>query len=82
MPKWQKTKWKYGKLPPKEAVIFPWKYVCVNLIGQYKLKGKDGTVMDFMCLTMIDPAYGWFEFIELTNASVICIQKRKRYLRW
>ena len=29
------------------------------------LKGKDGTVLDFMCLTMIDPASGWFEKFEL-----------------
>ena len=56
-------------------MILPWKCVCVNLIGPYTLKGKDGTVMDFMCLTMIDPASGWLEIIELPNASVVCKQK-------
>ena len=28
-----------------------------------------------MCLTMIDPATGWFEIIELPNASVKYIKK-------
>ncbi len=29
------------------------------------LKGKDGSVIDFMALTMIDPASNWFEIVEL-----------------
>ncbi len=29
------------------------------------LCGKDGTEIDFMCLTMIDPASSWFEVAEL-----------------
>jgi hypothetical protein len=29
------------------------------------LRGKDGTEIDFMCLTMIDPASSWFETVEL-----------------
>ncbi len=29
------------------------------------LRGKDGTEIDFMCLTMIDPASSWFEIVEL-----------------
>jgi hypothetical protein len=37
----------------------------VDLIGPYTLKGKDGTEIDFMCLTMIDPASSWFEIVEL-----------------
>ena len=28
-------------------------------------KGKDGTQIDFMCVTMIDPATSWFEIVEL-----------------
>ena len=27
--------------------------------------GKDGTQIDFMCVTMIDPATSWFEIVEL-----------------
>ena len=26
---------------------------------------QDGTVLDFMCMTMIDPATSWFEIVEL-----------------
>ena len=37
----------------------------MDLIGPYTIKGKDGTVIDFMCLTMIDPASSWFEIVEL-----------------
>ncbi len=37
----------------------------MDLIGPYTLKGKDVTEIDFMCLTMIDPASSWFEIAEL-----------------
>ena len=43
----------------------PWEALCVDLIGPYTLKGKDGSQIDFMCLTMIDPASSWFEMVEL-----------------
>ena len=56
---------KYGKLPAKLAIITPWEALCVDLIGPYTLKGQDGTVIDFMCVTMIDPATSWFEIVEL-----------------
>ena len=68
----KKRKVLYRHLPPKTAEVKPWNSVCVDLIGPYTLKGKDGTVMDFMCLTMIDPATAWFEIIELPLASVNC----------
>ena len=66
----KKRKYKSGHLPPKEAETIPWRCVCVDLIGPYTLKGKDGSIVDFMCLTMIDPATGWFELIELPTKSV------------
>ena len=31
--------------------------------------------MDFMCLTMIDPATGWFEIVELPNTDVLYVRK-------
>ncbi len=58
-------KLKYGKLPPKLVVDTPWECLFVNLIGPYTLRGKDGSEIDFMCLTMIDPATSWFEMVEL-----------------
>ena len=56
---------KYGKLPAKLAIATPWEVLCVNLIGPYTLKGTDKTVIDFMYITMIDPATSWFRIAEL-----------------
>ena len=61
----KRPKVKYGKLPTKTAVTIPWSTLCVDLIGPYTLKGKDGSELDFMCLTMIDPATSWFKIVEL-----------------
>ncbi len=71
----KKCKRKYGKLPVKLVEVIPWRGVCIDLIGPYTLKGTDRTILDFMCLTMIDPATGWFEMIELPNANVTCTKK-------
>ena len=56
---------KYGKLPTKRAIVKPWEALCVDLIGPYTLLGADGSAVEFMCLTMIDPATSWFEMVEL-----------------
>ncbi len=60
---------KYGHLPPKVVITTPWKVLCVDLIGPYTLKGKDGSSIDFMCLTMINPATCWFEIVELPTVA-------------
>jgi hypothetical protein len=60
---------KYGHLPPKLVITAPWKAICVDLIGPYTLKGKDGSSIDFMCLTMINPATSWFEIVELPTVA-------------
>ena len=67
----KKCKIQYGKLPVKKAVTTPWRCVNVDLIGPYTIHGKDGTVLDFMCLTMIDPATSWFEIVELPMNSML-----------
>ncbi len=41
-----------------------YKALCVDLIGPYTRKGKDGSSIDFMCLTMINPTTSWFEIVE------------------
>ncbi len=41
------------------------KEFCVDLIGPYTLKGKNGSSIDFVCLTIIDPATSWFKIVEL-----------------
>jgi hypothetical protein len=58
-------KHKYGKLPTKLVRQNPWEALCIDLIGPYTLKGQDKTEIDFMCLTMIDPATSWLKIIEL-----------------
>jgi hypothetical protein len=48
----------------------PWRALCVDLVGPYTLKGKNGSSIDFMCLTMIDPETSWFEIVELPTVRV------------
>ena len=55
-------------------------------IRPYTLKGKDETEIDFMCLTMIDPASSWLEIkiVDLpvtTNAVIPLDTKGQRVLR-
>jgi hypothetical protein len=68
----KKQRLKYGHLPPKTIITIPWRALCIDLIGPYTLKGKDGTLVDFMTLTMINPTTSWFEIVEL---PLICILK-------
>jgi hypothetical protein len=68
--KGKKRKRSYAHVPPKEAVTRPWHTVCVDLIGNYEIRSRDGTVLEFACLTMIDPATGWFEIIELPTREI------------
>ena len=46
----------------------------VDLIGSYTIKAEDKTIMDFMCLTMIDPVTSWFEIVELPNKDITYIR--------
>ncbi len=61
---------KYGHVPPKLVITTPWKALCVDLVGPYTLNGKDRSSIDFMRLTMIDPATSWFEIMELPTVRV------------
>ncbi len=65
----KKQSTKYGKLPTKLVVTAPWEALCVDLIGPYIMRGKDGTEIDFMCLTMIGPDTSWFEVVGCRVAS-------------
>ena len=60
---------KYGHLPPQLIITTPWKALCVDLIGLYTRKGKFGSSIDFMCLTMINLATSWFEIVELPTVA-------------
>jgi hypothetical protein len=61
----KKWKLKYGPRPSKTVITVPWRVLYVDVIGPYTLKGKDGTIIDFMALTMIDPATSWIKIVEL-----------------
>ena len=66
---------KYGKLPVKpEADAIPWHTLCIDLIGPYSfgedkpdLKVPTFNQVTLQCLTMIDPATGWFEIVQIPN---------------
>jgi hypothetical protein len=45
--------------------------LCVDLIGPYTLKRQNGSSIDFMCLTMINPATSWFEIVELPTVNLV-----------
>ncbi len=60
---------KYGHLPPKLVIMTPWKVLCVDLISPYTLQDKDGSSIDFMCLTMINPTKSWFEIVEPSTVA-------------
>jgi hypothetical protein len=60
---------KCGHLPPKLVITTPQKALCVDLTGPYTLKGKEGSSIDFMCLTMVDPTTSWFKIVELPTVA-------------
>jgi hypothetical protein len=61
---------RYGHVPSKLVIMTHSNALCVDLAGPYTLKGKDGSSIDFMCLTMINPATSWFEIVELPTVRV------------
>ena len=58
---------KYGRIPPKPVPeIIPWHTLCIDLIGPYKF-GTGKHQVTLHCLTMIDPATGWFEIVQIDS---------------
>ena len=57
----------YSILWTKLAITIPWEALCMDHLGlgPYTLKGKDKRVIDFMCITKINPATSWFEIAKL-----------------
>ena len=77
---------KYGFLPEKEAEYQPWDRLCVDLIGPYSVRHKYGRkIPPLRCVTMIDPATGWFEIAQyddkksITVANIVEQQWLSRY---
>jgi hypothetical protein len=63
------TNQKHGKLPAKAIKENPWDTLCVNLIGPYKIERKGRKDLKLWCLTMIDPATGWFKMHQIENKT-------------
>ena len=75
-PTCQKNKRKqkmYGHLPPKEAEAEIWDKMCVDLIGPYKIRRKGKPDLVCKCVTMIDPASGWFELHQYDDKRSITV---------
>ena len=53
------------KAADKVAITKPFECLGVNLSCLYTLHGKDSTIIDLVCLTMIDSATSWFQMVEL-----------------
>jgi transposase InsO family protein len=64
---------KYGHLPPKEAEATIWDKMCIDLIGPYKIRRKGKKDLVCKCVTMIDPASGWFEIHQYDNKKSITV---------
>jgi hypothetical protein len=69
---------KYGHVLSKLVIMTPWQALCVDLKREYSIKGKDNTGINFMCLTMIDPANKMVQDNTPTNGHKIdCPQYRQ-----
>jgi transposase InsO family protein len=64
---------KYGWLPPKEAETVPWDKMCIDLIGPYTIRRKGSKDLICRCVTMIDPATGWFEIHQYDDKRSITV---------
>ena len=64
---------KYGHLPEKEAEAEPWDKLCVGMIGPYTFKRQGKKPLKLWCVTMIDPATGWFEMREVKDKEAFTV---------
>ena len=66
---------KHRLLLEKEAEYKPWERLCVNLIGPYKIQTKKHghKIPELRCVTMIDPATGWFEIKQYDDKKSITV---------
>ena len=69
----KKQRKKYGHLPPKTAEAEPWDKLCVDLIGPYQIRRKGQVTLICKCVTMIDPATGWFEVHQYDDKKSITV---------
>jgi hypothetical protein len=69
----KKTK-QFGHLPEKEAEAQPWdNKMCIDLIGPYTIRRKGQKDLIYKCVTMIDPATGWFKIHQYDDKRAITV---------
>ena len=76
---------KYGWLPPKDAEAIPWDKMCIDLIGPYSIRRKGRRTLICKCVTMIDPATGWFEihqYIDKQSMTISNIAEQEWFARY
>jgi hypothetical protein len=54
----------------KDVEAHPWQTLCVDLIGPYIVRTKNGT-QSLHAMTMFDPATSWFEVVEIPNKRAV-----------
>ena len=64
---------KFGHLPEKVAEAQPWDQMCIDLIGPYTIRRKGQKDLTCKCVTMIDPATGWFEIHQYDDKRAITV---------
>ncbi len=64
---------KFGLLPEKVAEAQPWDKMCCDLIGPYTIRRKGQKDLICRCVTIIDPATGWFEIHQYDDKRAITI---------
>jgi hypothetical protein len=69
----RKTSKTFGHLPEKEAEAIPWDKMCIDLIGPYTIRRKGQKSLICKCVTMIDPATGWFEIHQYDDKRAITV---------
>ena len=69
----KRTNIKYGHLPEKVAESKPWDILCVDMIGPYTFQRHGKKALTLWCVTMIDPATGWFEMKQVKDKVAITV---------
>ena len=57
----------------REAEATPWDKMCIDLIGPYTILRKGKQDLICKCVTMIDPATGWFEIQQYDDKKSITV---------
>ena len=59
----------YDHFPANKLEVTLWEFLCVDMIGLYKIDRKGKKPLELWCVTMIDPVTGWFEIREVPGTK-------------